>query len=221
LGGTSTAIASTNGAAAKILEALTSNYDLSIEERQPLEVRATAIDLSAIKTPVGGASPNEYLFPNSGIIYASRDDALLDLSAPLSNSSPEAKLTQRRNSPVDYRLDSSRRPSGILLENGASLGREANYRPEEKGLVLATDLPVYIKGNFNLHTQEEFTATLADNWGNFYPRSGLNENFACRVGQYAECTTGDPGDQPQSWLTRLLRFRVLSALVSGMKVIMT
>jgi hypothetical protein len=186
LGGTSAGMSSVNSG--KIVEAFTGNYDLSIEQRQPLEVRATAIDLAAIKTQVSGASPNEYLFPNSGIIYASRDDALLDLSAPLLSSSEQDKLSQRRTSPVDYRLDSSRRPSAILLENGSSLGREANYRPEEKGLVLATDLPVYIKGDFNLHTQAEFT----NNAVAFYNRSGINDNFACRVGQYTGCSTGDP-----------------------------
>ncbi|MEP0871641.1 hormogonium polysaccharide biosynthesis protein HpsA [Trichocoleus desertorum AS-A10] len=193
LGGTTAAIPNTSGVSAKILETLTGKYNLSLEERQPLEVRATAIDLGQLKAQaVAGSSPNEYLFPNSGIIYASRDDALLDLSAPLLSSSEQDKISQRRTSPVDYRLDSSRRPSAILLENGASLGREANYRPEEKGLVLATDLPVYIKGNFNLHTQEEFTTAMTANWGNFYARTGVNENFACRAGQYTGCGTGDP-----------------------------
>lgn len=192
-GGTTSAMTSPTGSSGKVLEALTGDYDLALEERQPLEVRATEIDLSAIKTAVSGASPNEYLFPNSGIIYASRDDALLDLSGPLSSSSAQDKASQKLSSPVDYRLDPSRRPSSILLKNGSTLGRQAAYRPEEKGLVLATNLPVYIKGDFNLHNGEEFGEALAVNWeDNFYSRSTLNENFACRTGQYAECTTGDP-----------------------------
>lgn len=192
--------ASTSSVSATLIEAVTGSYDLSIEERQPLEVRATAINLGLLKAQqVGGASPNEYLLPNSGIIYASRDDALLDASASLNILSTDTaaqieqkKATQRRNSPVDYRLDSSRRPNAILLENGSSLGRETNYRPEEKGLVLATDLPVYIKGDFNLHSQEEFTTAMTANWGNFYGRTGINDNFACRIGQYTGCTSGDP-----------------------------
>ncbi|MFM6623504.1 MAG: hypothetical protein ACKPI9_26765, partial [Dolichospermum sp.] len=51
----------------------------------------------------------------------------------------------------------------------------------------------YIKGDFNLHTQEEFTQTLAENWSNFYTRTTFNNNFACRSGdsRFPKCTTGD------------------------------
>jgi hypothetical protein len=49
---------------------------------------------------------------------------------------------------------------------------------KEKGLTLVSNLPVYIKGEFNKHTQQEFT----DTGSSFYDRSDLNESFACRQG---------------------------------------
>jgi hypothetical protein len=66
-------------------------------------------------------------------------------------------------------------------------------------LIVATDLPSYIKGNFNLHSSgEEFTQQLDNTWINFYTRNTLNENFACRpndprltVNGVPKCTTGD------------------------------
>jgi hypothetical protein len=62
---------------------------------------------------------------------------------------------------------------------------------------LVSNLPVYIKGNFNPHGQnapatptapatftpvEEFTDIVAQTWGNFYSRNTLNPSFACRAG---------------------------------------
>ncbi|MBD2121177.1 hormogonium polysaccharide biosynthesis protein HpsA [Trichocoleus sp. FACHB-262] len=196
--------AGTASGSAKIVEALTGKYDLSIEERQPLEVRATVLDLERLRTTtIGGATPaQEYLLPNSGIIYASRDDALSDLSAPLSTatvlSDAQKAAAQKSRSPVDFKLDPSRRPSAILLENGANLSRTNNYRAEEKGLILASNVPAYIKGNFNLHTGgtgQEFNETLTGAWGDadFYNRSTPNPQFACRPGQFGpgSCSPGD------------------------------
>jgi hypothetical protein len=71
----------------------------------------------------------------------------------------------------------------------------------EKGLTLASNLPVYIKGEFNLHTQYEFESpsqaefkSTAD-WEKFYTRNkdDLNKNFACRPNdpRLSECKTGD------------------------------
>jgi hypothetical protein len=137
------------------------------------------------KKPIGGS---EYLLPNSGIIYATRDDALPDTSA---GNTDAGKL----ESPVDYVDDSTRprRPSAIILIKGEKLWRTNSYKEEEKGLTLATNLPTYIKGDFNLHTQGEFTQTLADDWSNFYTRTTFNNNFACRAGdsRFPNCTKGD------------------------------
>ncbi|MHC0064446.1 hormogonium polysaccharide biosynthesis protein HpsA [Nostoc sp. UIC 10890] len=159
--------------------ALTGNYNLEVEQRQPLEIRATVIDLNKLRTtPIAGTWSNEYLLPNSGIIYASRDDAQKDAS----NSSENVSAT-------DYRLDPERRPNAIMLINGSDLSRENDYRAEEKGLVLATDLPAYVKGNFNLHTKQEFKdagllppPSDATYDSKFYTRAAANRDpdFACR-----------------------------------------
>lgn len=170
----------------------TGNYDLQIEQRQPLEIRATVLNLELLRTtPISGTWADEYLLPNSGIIYASRDDARPDRS----NS------TSTNVSATDYLLDPNRRPNGIMLINGGNLSRKTDYRPEEKGLILATDLPAYVKGNsnhkFNDHTKEEFSGSdkLDSTWSNFYTRKSSNrdKNFACRPNdpRLTGCNTGE------------------------------
>ncbi|MBH8563846.1 hypothetical protein I8748_16885 [Nostoc sp. CENA67] len=155
-------------------------YNLDVEQRQPLEIRATVLDLNLLRGKAIGTG--EFLLPNSGIIYATRDDALGDASDSTSNLSA-----------TDFKLDSTRRPGGIMLINGSNISRNSTYKPEEKGLILATNLPAYIKGNFNTHSQEEFISSqnLATDWNNFYGRTTLNDNFACRPGQFTTCTTGE------------------------------
>ncbi|MEG3982643.1 hormogonium polysaccharide biosynthesis protein HpsA [Microcoleus sp. T3B2] len=179
---------------------LTGNYNLPLEEREPLEIRATQIDLNVLRsTPIGAAG--EYLLPNSGIIYASRDDALPDRSARIPGRGG-ASIDEPRSasvSPTDSRLDPTRKPNGILLVNGAQLARTPGIgnNPsvaavvQEKGLTLASNLPVYIQGNFNLHTQLEFQGPFA--WASFYDRQTLNPNFACRQNdpRVTGCGIGD------------------------------
>jgi hypothetical protein len=171
---------------------------LSIEQRQPLEVRATLLDINVLRTKtISGpnvlATP-EYLLPNSGIIYASRDDALLDLSDknPLYLGADDIE-SRKQLSANDFQLDPTRRPNGIVLTNGSALWRDQNFREAEKGLILATDLPTYIWGEFNKHSNEEFGTQLTANWSNFYDRSNINNNFACRPKdpRLPKCTTGD------------------------------
>jgi hypothetical protein len=165
-------------------------YDLPTQDRQPSEVRATVLDVNLLRRTTIGSG--EYLLPNSGIIYAARNDALRDLSSNTGDVEADKSL-----SAVDYILDPTRRPNGIMLINGAQLFRGATntYREAEKGLILATNLPAYVKGDFNLHTQQEFTTALANDWGNFYTRTRatLNPNFACRPNdpRLPNCTTGD------------------------------
>lgn len=166
-------------------------YDLEIEQRQPLEIRATVIDLDLLrKQSMTGTWPNEYLLPNSGMIYATRDDAQPDRSDPNSANV----------SATDYKLDPERRPNAIMLINGGNLSRQNDYRPEEKGFILATDLPIYIKGNFNLHTKQEFKSSdflsSASEWDTkFYTRASSNRDsdFACRPKdpRLPKCTTGE------------------------------
>ena len=160
---------------------INADYNASLEQRQPLEVRVTVLDMNQLRqTKIGTASPTqEYLLPNSGIIYATRDDALPDLSVQpgtgQNNIASQKKNIDKRKliSPTDYKVDPTRRANGIMLINGARLDREENYRDEEKGLILATNVPAYVKGNFNLHAQagnpnnpvEEFTDQLRDDDG--------------------------------------------------------
>ncbi|MBE9187547.1 hypothetical protein IQ270_23590 [Microcoleus sp. LEGE 07076] len=182
---------------------LTGDYNQPIEERQPLEIRATQIDLDQLrKTPIAqsnatGPSP-EYLLPNSGIIYASRDDALPDRSDrtldPATGKIDEK--TSKRVSPSDSLLDPTRKPNGIVLINGKELFRgtspdvtSVTDLVKQKGLILVSNLPVYIKGEFNLHTGgttgQEFNQALTGTWNqaDFYEgRTTLNESFACRKG---------------------------------------
>jgi len=104
-------------------------------------------------------------------------------------------------SPTDSRLDPTRRPNAIMLINGEKLFRGGANSPtvtsveevvKEKGLTLVSNLPVYIKGEFNKHTQQEFDTSLAPDWNNFYTRNDLNTNFACRKGDpRLACGTGD------------------------------
>lgn len=169
----------------------TPTYDLDVEQRQPLEIRATVLDLHLLRKKAMGA---DFLVPNSGIIYAAREDAISDKS----NSSETVSAT-------DFRLDPNRRPNGILLINGSDLSRNSTYKPEEKGLILASDLAVYIQGEqtnsgvnegyFNRHTNEEFSDILLKtekDWSNkFYARKTPNQNFACRSGQFSACNTGE------------------------------
>jgi hypothetical protein len=185
---------------------LTGNYNQPIEERQPLEVRATQLNIKALRetefnqvpVPNGPAPAKEYLLPNSGIIYASRDDALPDRSARSADENRD-----RLVSSTDSLLDPTRKPNGILVINGESLFRDiaGPVTPttvadvvREKGLTLVSNLPVYIKGEFNKHSQQEFDTPLELNWSNFYGNRGdLNFNFACRAGdpRLNNCTTGD------------------------------
>ncbi len=154
------------------------NYDLGIEFRQPLEIRATVLDLDLLRRTA--KNNGEFLFPNSGVIYATRDDALPD----------QSDATSQDVSATDFKLDPTRRPNGIMLINGSDLSRNSTYQAAEKGLILTSNLPVYIQGDFNKHTKEEFTELNA--WGDdFYKRKTLDSDFACRKGQFSSCTTGE------------------------------
>jgi hypothetical protein len=185
----------TVGEAAK----LTGNYNLPLEEREPLEIRATQIDLDVLRqfTPPGIGEP---LLPNSGIIYASRDDALPDLSfRPALGGGGIDESRSATVSPTDSLLDPTRKPNGILLVNGKELARVPSPPTPtvadvviEKGLTLASNLPVYIKGDFNLHSHQEFDP--AGDLDSFYDRTNLDKNFACRPNDPrlgGNCTTGD------------------------------
>ncbi len=194
-------------------------YTLPLEQRQPSEIRVTELDLNLLRkkaiTNTINAGVDEYLLPNSGVIYATRDDALPDVSSSTSDiDAPSQKDLLVSSS--DFKLDPSRRPNGIRLINGASLvrgGDDNKYRDVERGLVLATNLPVYIRSQklsgglegFNLHKNpdpssttliEEFTNQLITGVS-FYSRStsdsnpGFDKTFACRKEQRGCSGSGD------------------------------
>ncbi|MEG4395226.1 hormogonium polysaccharide biosynthesis protein HpsA [Microcoleus sp. BROC3] len=180
---------------------LTGNYNLPLEEREPLEIRATQIDLDVLRKNSIAAEP---LLPYSGIIYASRDDALPDRSARIRGAAGIDEGRSATVSPTDSLLDPTRKPNGILLVNGSQLARDPSLPPtvanvvREKGLTLASNLPVYIQGDFNLHTQREFGGDVSEpfDFGTFYDRAAadLNKNFACRPNDprlNGNCTIGD------------------------------
>ncbi|MBS0015183.1 MAG: hormogonium polysaccharide biosynthesis protein HpsA [Arthrospira sp. SH-MAG29] len=163
-------------------------YDRPLEDRQPLEIRTTVIDLGdegdEMKLRQKAIGDDEFLLPNSGIVYATRDDALRD-------DSTGDPIT----SPVDFVLDETRRPNGIMLINGKRLDRRTTFFEKEKGLILVSNLPAYVKGTFNLHQTPGGTALdeFIDQGSGFNDRSNLNPNFACRADddRLPDCTDGD------------------------------
>ncbi len=182
---------------------LTGNYNLPLEERQPLEIRATQIDLNLLRDKAK-TSVSEPLLPNSGIIYATRDDALPDRSFRTGVAGGGMDEGRSKNvSPTDSLLDPTRKPNAILLVNGKELGRIPGKSAtvadivKEKGLTLVSDLPVYIQGEFNIHSGEEFVdaeKVVGTDWSKFYARKNLNNNFACRPNDPrlgGKCTTAD------------------------------
>ncbi|NJO93491.1 MAG: hypothetical protein HC820_02390, partial [Hydrococcus sp. RM1_1_31] len=91
--------------------------------------------------------------------------------------------------PVDFYADPDRRPFGFRLRNGADLRRIPDPPTDFqfRGMAFISDNSVYIQGDsngiFNQHQAggsriEEFNTTLADDWNNFYTRTGINTNFA-------------------------------------------
>ncbi len=178
---------------------LTGNYDLPLAEREPLEIRVTQLDIDQLRkktipykrTPVISSINPEYMLPYSGIIYASRDDAAPDRSDRSPNSAGTGidATRSKLSSSTDSQLDPSRRPHGIMLINGSELGRPTTVKTlpdvfKEKGLLLTSNLPVYIQGEFNKHTKKEFTGAFSWTPTDFYGRKGddLDPNFACRNG---------------------------------------
>jgi len=181
---------------------ISTSSDLDLEQRRPLEIRVTDIDLGKLASTTIN-STNEYLLPYSGIIYASRDDASPDQSY----RDASGNITSNTNllSPTDFKLDPTRRPNGIRLINGQTLARNPtvnsnSYNAREKGLILISNLPAYIRDQFNSHLTstsqltnitsqiEEFIEKEPST--NFYNRSTLNNNFACRAGRNGCPNTG-------------------------------
>ncbi|HIK36034.1 MAG TPA: hypothetical protein IGQ15_10190 [Thermosynechococcus sp. M98_K2018_005] len=170
--------------------------------REEMAVGEMDIDLDLLRrSPIGG----DTWLPMGGIVYAFREDAVREdaIARPAvsgqnwMNTNPSGPhdpilgANGISTKPVDFFADPMRRPNGFRLWNGQRLDRQGI--PADKniaGLSFITDNPVYIQGDFNLHSTngttsnliEEFTQTLAADWNNFYTRSTLNYNFARPTG---------------------------------------
>jgi len=108
-------------------------YDLELEQRQPLEIRATDIDMDRLRgSRISGGNnaglATDFLLPYSGLIYATREDALEDLSyfdkdPTTGNPLPTNDVKRKNLSSTDFLLDPTRKPSSIRLINGYRLWR--------------------------------------------------------------------------------------------------
>ncbi len=76
--------------------------------------------------------------------------------------------------PVDFYPDPIRRAHAFRVINGSNVTRSGSTR----GLSLISPNSIYIEGDFNRHTEDEFTQTLNSNFTNFYQRGQLNSDFA-------------------------------------------
>ncbi|BAY51849.1 hypothetical protein NIES2134_105560 [Thermostichus vulcanus NIES-2134] len=168
--------------------------------REEMVVREMDIDLDLLRRKTIGG---DTWLPMGGIVYAFREDAVREdgiarpavsgqnwmNTNPSSPHDPTLAANGISTKPVDFFADPMRRPNGFRLWNGARLDREGI--PDDKniaGLSFISDNPVYIQGNFNLHSSdgttnnliEEFKDSdkLTDNWSNFYDRSKLDPRFA-------------------------------------------
>ena len=176
--------------------------------REAMTVRALNIDLDLLRrTSIG----SDILLPRSGVVYAFREDAVREdaiarpswsntytnayaTNPPAAAKDPALVDNGISPKPVDYIPDPDRRPYGFRLRNGKDIRRipEVANDPANnilrRGLTFVSDNPVYIQGDFNLHSTdgtrgsqiEEFidTQKLSANWSNFYSRSDLNPQFA-------------------------------------------
>lgn len=177
--------------------------------REMLSLRFLDIDLNRLRQSNIG---NDRWFPLSGLIYAFREDAVRedaiarpsggDYTNPLNPiktnatnpndpKDPQVKSNGVSPKPVDFYPDPDRRPYGFRIRNGQDLRRANNDR---RGLTFISDNPVAIQGNFNLHSQEEFTQPLENDFTNFYTRTTLNRNFAAVEGE-------DGVSSPDTWRT--------------------
>ncbi len=164
--------------------------------REMMSVRTLDVNLELLRT-TQVAGTTDYWFPLSGIVYAFREDGVREgsvvrpqgvamntgtLNAFESVDPPLNAANSISPKPVDYYADPDRRPHGFRLRRGARLDRVGDAG---RGLSFVSDNPVYIQGNFNLHQAteggaqlEEFGTPLAENFGNFYTRTGRDPRFA-------------------------------------------
>jgi hypothetical protein len=174
--------------------------------REMMPVRVLDLDLDLLRTTQFNGQDFWLPLPTAqgleatgAILYAFREDAVREdaIARPsgaamnATGSSPTDPAvnptTQISPKPVDYYPDPDRRPYGFRLRKGVSLVREGRNE-DGRGLAFISDQPVYIQGDFNLHSTngsaaassliEEFQELLTPNWSNFYSRTNLDSRFA-------------------------------------------
>jgi len=168
--------------------------------REMMTVRTLDIDLDLLRRSPPNSTrsiPGDTWLPNSGIVYAFREDAVREdaiarspstsvnytNATNTSNSTDPALVNGVSIKAVDFVPDPYRRPHGFRLRNGQNISRGASNL---RGLSFVSDNPVYIQGDFNFHSTdgssnnlEEFTESLdLDGWSNFYSRQNLEPRFA-------------------------------------------
>ncbi|HAX77158.1 MAG TPA: hypothetical protein DCY88_15315 [Cyanobacteria bacterium UBA11372] len=167
--------------------------------REMMSVRVLDIDLQRLRNNSIGS---DRWLPNSGVIYAFREDAVREdgisrrsagdytdpnnpirtnATNPNDPTDPQIKPNGISPKAVDFHPDPDRRPYGFRLRNGAELSRpDIPDKYTQRGLTFVSDNSVYIQGDFNRHSEQEFSETLGDSFdaNQFYGRSNLNTNFA-------------------------------------------
>ncbi len=175
---------SDTGSGSRIIDNGTSVY-LALQDkafydgRQLMQVRTMDIDLNLLRSnraPIAGNSSSDFWLPNSGVVYAFREDAVREdaIIRPSAqtynncnedseissancrmNTNPAAPQDPPVNSstgistkPVDYYPDPERKPFGFRLKNGSDVSRP---NPLQSGMSFISDNPIYIQGNLNLH----------------------------------------------------------------------
>ncbi|MDF5722246.1 MAG: hormogonium polysaccharide biosynthesis protein HpsA [Rhizonema sp. PD37] len=188
--------------------------------REMMNVRTLDIDLNLLRNtsapgsdtwlPINdNTATNTNASPPNGLVYAFREDAVREDgiarpaiptgtttmdARPTSAKDPDISTVNPTNNgittkPVDYFPDPDRRPYGFRLKNGSSINRGNS----SAGMSFVSDNPVYIQGDFNLHSTdgtnntsslvEEFKGNspdgkLLNDWSNFYNRTTKDDRFA-------------------------------------------
>ena len=187
--------------------------------REMMSVRVLNIDLDLLRKNL--VTVDTWLPSKDGIIYAFREDAVREdsIARPASTTwstyvAAPNDSTSRMNAgtpkdppvnstngisakAVDYYADPNRRPYGFRLKNGQSVRRvNAGITAANNinGLSFISDNPAYIQGDFNLHSTNETTGSLIEEFSGtpdqrlgsdwtttpeFYGgRTTINANFA-------------------------------------------
>lgn len=135
--------------------------------REEMNVRVLNLDIDMLRSNSPPNDNKETWLSKSGIIYAFREDAVREdaiarPAAPAGSAmnaftprDPALNSNGMSIKAIDYLADPDRRPYGFRLKNGADLRRRPGGTLDSstlRGLTLISDNPLYIQGNFNLHT---------------------------------------------------------------------